>query len=234
MEDTDTAARRSGWVVATVAAALVAVPAWLSLGQAPDFDPWAAAEHNRTLLRQTPEQAQAKSRGCLACHAGIEKAHASAAVKLGCVDCHGGDASAAPQPGAEPGSASYDDAKTRAHVAPRFPERWLGREGDPAANPERSYTALLAESPEFVRFVNPGDLRVAQESCGGCHQEQVDAVSGAPEHPLTRDAHLEKFRQTCRDGRTPLPPERAEDLIAMVDGLEDVERVEHLVSAAIA
>ena len=36
------------------------------------------------------------------------------------------------------------------------PEAW-----DSSANPVRSYTLLNHESPEFVRFVNPGDLRVA-------------------------------------------------------------------------
>ena len=36
---------------------------------------------------------------------------------------------------------------------------------------------LNIESPEFIRFINPGDLRVAQQSCGGCHQQQVNAVA---------------------------------------------------------
>ncbi|MEE8524676.1 MAG: hypothetical protein V3T72_12150, partial [Thermoanaerobaculia bacterium] len=134
-------------------------------------------EDNLALLRQTPEAAAAKSRGCLVCHGGIEKAHASEAVKLGCVDCHGGDAAAAPPPDAAAGDSAYEEAKARAHVAPRFPERWSGPDGRyRAANPERSYTLLNVESPEFVRFVNPGDLRVAQDACGGCHQSQVNAT----------------------------------------------------------
>jgi len=34
---------------------------------------------------------------------------------------------------------------------------------------------LNNESPEFIRFVNPGDLRVAHISCGtaGCHAKEV-------------------------------------------------------------
>src|SRR5690606_8690716 len=58
----------------------------------------------------------------------------------------------------------------RAHVLPRFPSRWKS-----SANPERSYTWLLKESPEFVRFVNPGDLRVAREACGACHLPIIQA-----------------------------------------------------------
>ena len=48
-----------------------------------------------------------------------------------------------------------------AHVSPRYPEAWRT-----SGNPVRSYTLLNHESPEFTRFVNPGDLRVAHISCG--------------------------------------------------------------------
>ena len=91
------------------------------------------------LMRQTQAQALAKSEGCLKCHKGIEPMHVSAAVRLACTDCHGGNASASTKEGA--------------HVKPLHPEVWTS-----SANPVRSYTALLKESPEFVKFVNPGDL----------------------------------------------------------------------------
>ena len=113
---------------------------------------------NAPLLRQTQTQADAKSRGCLTCHAGIEPMHSSPAVKLGCIDCHGGDANAT--------------TKQAAHVQPRLADFWKS-----SANPPRSYTKLLDESPEFVRFINPGDNRVAREACGGCHMQQTTAVS---------------------------------------------------------
>ena len=40
-----------------------------------------------------------------------------------------------------------------------------------SANPVRSYTVLNHENPEFIRFVNPSDFRVAHISCGttNCH-----------------------------------------------------------------
>ena len=77
-------------------------------------------------------------------------------MHLGCIDCHGGDPTATD--------------KEQAHVHPRFPEAW-----PTSANPVRSYTLLNHESPEFIRFVNPGDLRVAHISCGttGCHPKEV-------------------------------------------------------------
>jgi hypothetical protein len=44
-----------------------------------------------------------------------------------------------------------------------------------SANPVRSYTLLNHESPDYVRFVNPGDLRVNHISCGtvNCHPRIV-------------------------------------------------------------
>jgi hypothetical protein len=110
-----------------------------------------------SLMHQSAEQAQAKSTSCVACHGGIEPMHASPVVQLGCVDCHGGDPCAT--------------TLACAHVRPRFAELW-----PTAANPVRTFALLNQEDPEFVRFVNPGDFRVAHLSCGtvGCHQRIVE------------------------------------------------------------
>ncbi len=45
--------------------------------------------------------------------------------------------------------------------------------------PERVFTDWLKESYEYIKFVNPGDLRVAPETCGsaGCHASETRAVS---------------------------------------------------------
>ncbi|MFM7298128.1 MAG: hypothetical protein ACKO4Q_13025, partial [Planctomycetota bacterium] len=93
---------------------------------------------------------------CIACHEGVGDPHGS--LRMACVDCHGGDPQA--------------KSKEQAHPAARHPERWVG-----SRNPERTYALLNDESPEWIRFVNPGDLRVANETCGGCHAEQVLAVA---------------------------------------------------------
>jgi len=127
------------------------------------------------------EDNEAKSAGCLDCHQPMDTPtlHESAAVRIGCVDCHGGDATVRGARGQRPGQAAYEEAKRRAHVHPRFPPAW-GKSRTPAsaANPVRSYTLLNRESPEFIRFINPGDLRVAHLTCGveGCHPGEVATV----------------------------------------------------------
>ncbi|MDX1582162.1 MAG: hypothetical protein R3338_01050 [Thermoanaerobaculia bacterium] len=124
-----------------------------------------------TLLRQTAEEASEKSRGCLSCHGGIEPMHASTAVNLGCTDCHGGDPTAVFVEGGD-----SEAVKRSAHVQPNHPERWSRNGRRSAANPQRTYTDLNDESPEFIRFINPGDLRVAPEACGVCHPSEVNRV----------------------------------------------------------
>ncbi|GIW92767.1 MAG: hypothetical protein KatS3mg110_0808 [Pirellulaceae bacterium] len=103
---------------------------------------------------RTPEAARQRSASCIACHGDVGDMHPPGVVNLGCADCHGGNPAAF--------------SKEEAHVQPRFPAAWKS-----SANPVRSYTLLNHESPEFIQFVNPGDLRVAQRACGQCHPNEV-------------------------------------------------------------
>jgi hypothetical protein len=113
--------------------------------------------------------------GCLKCHAQIEPMHkfgptqtldklnnGKDALGLTCTACHGGN----------PVATNKEDA----HVRPRFPREWM-RDGK-LRIPERSGPLLNRESLEFVRFLNPGDLRVAPKTCGSseCHSSETSAV----------------------------------------------------------
>jgi hypothetical protein len=122
------------------------------------------------------EQANRQSSGCLSCHTSTDEPtmHPTKTVSLSCTDCHGGNSSISVVSGAIPNSAQYNAAKEKAHVQPRDPS-FKNR----SALPERTYTRWLKESPEFIKFVNPGDLRVAPETCGaaGCHAKEVRASS---------------------------------------------------------
>jgi hypothetical protein len=108
------------------------------------------------LMKQTADEARAKSAGCVACHQNVGDPHGKPTLRIGCTDCHGGNAGCT--------------TKDQAHVAPRNPHLWAS-----SGNPVRSYALLNHESPDFIRFVNPGDFRVAHISCGtaGCHPKEV-------------------------------------------------------------
>jgi len=99
--------------------------------------------------------------------------HAPGTIRLGCTDCHGGDASVMNT--AAKDSVAYGEAKNKAHVRARFRE-----DERSSANPVRSFFRVrwLQESAEWVKFVNPGDNRIAPETCGrsGCHSEEVHQV----------------------------------------------------------
>ncbi len=108
------------------------------------------------------EDIPAGEAGCVGCHrplngegqrVGIEDAHPAA--PLTCIDCHGGNATAT--------------TRTEAHVS---------QGGGPKFLKNLTSDELDAVSPEYLRFINPGDLRAAAAACGaaGCHPEHVANV----------------------------------------------------------
>ncbi len=120
---------------------------------------------------QSIESAVNKSEGCESCHSPTDSRsmHESSSVVLGCTDCHGGNADIF----AEAGDIKNASLMEQAHVLPSYPEDWHYPH---SANPEGSYALLNREAKEFVRFMNPSDLRVADEACGACHLEIVQAA----------------------------------------------------------
>lgn len=141
--------------------------------------------------QQTPAPAAAAAQaappafkeGCITCHGQVEPMHRSNSAKqvfdltkldengadavgLTCTFCHGGN------------PAERTD-KERAHVQPRYPDDWKRNGKRTTSNPESTNTLLARESREFVRFVNPGDLRVVEQTCGSCHGGENYAVSNS-------------------------------------------------------
>lgn len=125
-------------------------------------------------LTQDDAAVDAKSSGCYSCHVKTDEPsmHATPAVKLGCVDCHGGNATVRGNPNLGFEDPAYVKAREAAHVLPLYPKSW---HYPSSANPKRTYTLLNRESPEFIRFINPSDYRVARESCGACHSDVIEA-----------------------------------------------------------
>jgi hypothetical protein len=113
--------------------------------------------------------------GCLNCHTQIEPMHVTKSgkledgkdgQKLSCTFCHGGN----------PAEKTNKDL---AHVQPRYPDEWKRNGQRTSSNPESTNTLLEKESYEFVRFINPGDLRVIDQTCGACHSSENYSVSNS-------------------------------------------------------
>src|ERR1041385_5244492 len=126
-------------------------------------------------IREHPPQATTE--GCITCHAQIEPMHhygttevfdhlkdGKDAVGLTCTGCHGGNP--LPRKTSDDPQA-IEKIKNEAHVRARFPNEWRRNGKATGANPERANILLERESWEYVRFINPSDLRVASQTCAG-------------------------------------------------------------------
>ncbi|HXT75367.1 MAG TPA: hypothetical protein VN780_03690 [Candidatus Eisenbacteria bacterium] len=100
--------------------------------------------------------------------------HPTKTVRLACTNCHGGNSEISVATNTALNSPEYAAAKQKAHVQPTTTTF-----RNPARPRERLYTEWLRESAEYIKFINPGDLRVAPETCGAanCHANEVRAVS---------------------------------------------------------
>ena len=68
---------------------------------------------------------------------------------------------------------------------------------------------------------------------GSRHALDLPAVLGAPGRPLDRARHLAKFRRAAASAARPLPEDRIESLIGLVDRLDRLDDVRHLVDALV-
>ncbi|HEV2296336.1 MAG TPA: hypothetical protein VGR35_21010 [Tepidisphaeraceae bacterium] len=131
----------------------------------------------------TSEQVKYESASCLACHnelaaetgGGVGGIHADSHDMharnqfISCVGCHGGDGRVPVPSGLN--SEQRELVKRLAHPKPAVSELWTS-----AANPKTVGAATLRETADYIRFVNPGDLRAARVACFNCHQDVVNNV----------------------------------------------------------
>ena len=106
---------------------------------------------------------------------GIKNAHPFeelGAPPLSCTDCHGGtDRICDGIKVVENGEAACDGEwvydMNQAHVSPGTGPEYLKN---------LSAAALDEVDPAYLRFINPGDFRVLDQTCGPCHPKQTEAV----------------------------------------------------------
>lgn len=120
---------------------------------------------------------------CAQCHqpladdgtvTGLEDAHAVA--ELACVDCHGGNPD--------------DITVAGAHVPPR---------GSPAFLKNLTSLELDAVDQDYLRFINPGDLRVVSKTCGRCHAEEVARVRNSMMSHTSGEITVARYRAGAQD-----------------------------------
>ena len=100
--------------------------------------------------------------GCATCHSGIEDVHTPYVLPGRCTTCHGGDPTTT--------------KKVAAHVA--IPQNWSVVRGNLPPAPDGFIKDFAPDQldridPDYLRFINPGDIRAAGAACGECHPSQV-------------------------------------------------------------
>lgn len=93
--------------------------------------------------------------------------------------------------------------------------------------------AILPDDNPDPNALAPVTVTVRLRS-GGELTRSVAVVYGNPAKPLTREAHLAKFRTNLGFAAGPLPAANADRLIAMVDDLESLDDVRRLVDLMVA
>jgi len=134
---------------------------------------------------------------------GIEEVHPW--VKLPCTDCHGGTAWICDGTVKETASGKKCDTgwiydQSRAHVSPQSGPAYL-----------KNLTAQQLDStdPDYLRFINPGDFRVAHYSCGGgsgkagefagCHSNVVERTPRSTMAHTSGEITVARYRAGITD-----------------------------------
>jgi 2-methylcitrate dehydratase PrpD len=79
--------------------------------------------------------------------------------------------------------------------------------------------------------LSPVEVEIRMEN-GEKFFKRLDTVYGNPNKPLTRDAHLAKFRRNWKASAISLPIEDGEEIIKIIDNLEEVEDIRALIDLA--
>lgn len=158
-----------------------------------------------TLSGCEPEKVVRHRDNCNVCHqpldihgmpAGLEEAHPW--EKLSCADCHGGNPRICDGEvlNANECSTGWVYDKDRAHVDPGDSPKFI-----------RNLTAteLDAVDPAYIRFINPGDYRVADQTCGGgalgraCHASIVAGVQNSTMAHTSGEITVARYRAGVQD-----------------------------------
>jgi 2-methylcitrate dehydratase PrpD len=87
---------------------------------------------------------------------------------------------------------------------------------------------VISDVAMEIRGHTPLDMRVIRKD-GKQYLKKIDFVSGFPEKPLTRDEHLQRFRDCIDFAAKPLPEEKIKDLVDAVNSLEEMDDIRGII-----
>jgi 2-methylcitrate dehydratase PrpD len=90
----------------------------------------------------------------------------------------------------------------------------------------RKISIDIDENPD-PNALSPVEVEIRMKN-GERFFKRIDIVYGNPNKPLTREAHLMKFRRNWKAAAIPLPGD-GEELISSIDSLEKVEDIRNLI-----
>ena len=123
--------------------------------------------------KRSAEEITMANATCVACHTGSDSHTMHESDQgISCVDCHGGKNDVQVPGGIAKDDRNYARLQDEAHVHPKLKDLWKT-----SANPKIAGPRSMHESVDFIRFINPGDLRVANVACGACHAQEVKHVT---------------------------------------------------------
>ncbi|MGB0591459.1 MAG: hypothetical protein ACPGU1_17435 [Myxococcota bacterium] len=168
-----------------------------------------------TACEAAPERVVAHRPNCEVCHQprdeegsphGIEQAHPWSEVS--CVTCHGGqdwvcDGAIGGTPSDPECSTGWVYDMDRAHVSPSY---------GPSRLRQLRSGELDEVDPAYLRFVNPGDFRVVDETCGPCHEAQSDLAKTSPMAHAAGELAAARYRAGKQP--SPVPVYASTDMIA--------------------
>ena len=99
---------------------------------------------------------------------------------------------------------------------------------DPATQALAQCISVEIEDNGDLNALTPVSVEIELQD-GKCHAITLAAVYGNPARPMTREAQLAKFRRNCGLASRPVPAAKADRLVDLIDGLEDVKDVSALV-----
>jgi len=133
-----------------------------------------------------------------------------------------------PEPGYARLCAGYVGARALMNGTVGLDDFWPSALADPRSRSLARRFEMEVDGNPDPNALGPVTVSVTLRD-GQCHEVRIAQMYGSPANPMTREAHLAKFRRNWLSGAHRLDERAGEDLLRLVDDLETVPDVSALV-----